>query len=63
MTTRIIELIITDSFRGSGTETDQARNAVQLWTKDGILIAEYDPPASDSASSTSWFHGEIARGL
>jgi hypothetical protein len=40
---RIVEFIETESFRGSGTEADPNRLCPQLWTKDGGLIAEYDP--------------------
>jgi len=42
MKTRIIELIITDKNIWSWTEWDPLRSLVQLWTKDGELVAEQD---------------------
>ena len=42
MKTRIIELIITDKNIWSWTEWDPLRRLVQLWTKDGKLVAEQD---------------------
>lgn len=50
-TTQIVEYIQTTEKRGRGdTEENAIRNVRQLWTKDGILIAEYDPHTAHS-----WF--------
>lgn len=40
---RIIELIYTFERVGKGTEADPIRLIPQLWTKDGLLVAEQDP--------------------
>ena len=40
--TKIIELIYTEDRRGLGTEEDPVRMIPQLFTKDGVLIAEED---------------------
>jgi hypothetical protein len=41
---KIIELIITEERRGSGDgRNDIHRLAVQLFTKDGKKVAEFDP--------------------
>ncbi len=50
---RIVELILTDICKGSGTPTDIYRTVYQLWTKDGKLVAESDTGptmAGDQAS-------------
>ena len=41
--TKIIELILTESRRGTGKENDPIRNCPQLFTKDGKLVAMADP--------------------
>lgn len=40
---KIIELIYTHERRGTGKEDNIVRMCPQLYTKDGKLIAEYDP--------------------
>lgn len=40
---KIIELIITDTPKGEGTIDDPARREIQLFTKDGRLLAQRDP--------------------
>jgi len=40
---KIIEVIYAESLTGHGTEDNPARILQQLWSKSGILIAEYDP--------------------
>jgi len=37
---RIIELIITDDLRGDGTEKNPYHRVVQLFSKNGNLVAE-----------------------
>lgn len=41
--TRIAEFIITGQRKGKGTEENPVRFLDQIWTKDGVKIAEYDP--------------------
>jgi hypothetical protein len=41
---RVEEVIITENeLRGKGTEESPYRRVIQVWTKDGTLIAEKDP--------------------
>ncbi len=40
---RIVEVIYTERRAGNGSDGDPIRICPQLWTKDGNLIAEYDP--------------------
>ena len=43
-TPRVEEVIITENeLRGDGTENNPYRRVLQVWTKDGELIAENDP--------------------
>ena len=38
-----VEVIITDlTVRGKGTDDDPLRRILQVWQKDGVLIAERD---------------------
>ena len=39
---KIIELIYTEERKGTGKETDPIRLCPQLWTKDGLLVADYE---------------------
>jgi hypothetical protein len=39
---RIVELILSDELVGSGTDGDPYRRALELWTKDGHLVARDD---------------------
>ena len=39
---QVIKLIISDDLRGKGVEGDPYRRVKQLWTLDGVLIAEDD---------------------
>jgi hypothetical protein len=44
MNAKCEEVIITDMFlRGKGTPSEPYRRVVQVWDKDGTLIAENDP--------------------
>ena len=43
MAARCEEVIITQEKRGKGTEDDPVRLVVQVYAKDGTLIAESDP--------------------
>lgn len=56
--TKIIELIYTESFRGIGSQDDICRNVPQLFTKDGVLIAE-----QDVCRGTMSFNGEELRAI
>jgi hypothetical protein len=38
--TKIIELIYTEVTLGDGTKKDPYRECIQLWTKDGLLVAD-----------------------
>lgn len=38
---------------GQGTPEDPIRYAYQLWTKDGVLVAEFDPH-----SENGWYRPE-----
>lgn len=42
------EYIWTPERRGQGTEENPWRMCPQLWTKDGRLVAEYDPATKRS---------------
>lgn len=42
---KIVELIETDELVGAGTEDNPSRRLQQLWSKDGRLIADFDPCA------------------
>lgn len=41
--TEIIELIRSEGRAGAGTAIDPLRTTIELWTKDGHKLAEYDP--------------------
>lgn len=41
--TRLVELIETEERKGQGTAENPVRLCSQLWTKEGVLIAEFDP--------------------
>lgn len=38
----LIEVIMTESARGSGTQEDPVRGVTQYWSKEGVLLAEKD---------------------
>jgi hypothetical protein len=42
----MVELIQTEERRGIGTDSDPLRICTQLWRRDGVLVAEYDPMAN-----------------
>jgi len=44
---KIVELIITRDSRGIGTEQNLSRWVYQLFSKDGALIASFDPTTKD----------------
>jgi hypothetical protein len=48
---KIIELILTEECRGGGTPESIYRVVQQLFTKEGYLIAEYDPCGVRSANN------------
>lgn len=56
---RIVELILADEVRGSGTAESICRTVMRLYTRTGYLVAEYDPCGVRSAdnvySEASWF--------
>ncbi len=37
-----MEVIFVDTSRGSGTAADPVRGVAQYWSKEGVLLAEYD---------------------
>jgi hypothetical protein len=39
---KVMTVIVTESVRGRGTEDDILRKVVEVWTFDGVKIAEYD---------------------
>ena len=43
MKAKIVRVIYTTEKRGAGTDSDPYRDAVQLWSLTGNLIAELDP--------------------
>lgn len=47
---KIIEVIETQERRGHGKEGDPVHLVNQLWTKDGVLLAEFD-----TYTGKSWF--------
>jgi hypothetical protein len=51
--TKIIEFILTTVEVGKGTEADPERTMTQLYSREGILIAEDD---SSKEAGSSWFH-------
>lgn len=52
---QIIELIYTTESRGSGTKEDRCRTVMQLYTKDGRLVAEYDPYGSTIVNDSALY--------
>jgi hypothetical protein len=44
---QVIEVIKLYTSRGAGTEEDRCRMVLQIWTKDGKLLAENDPCAGN----------------
>lgn len=40
---KLIQLILTEERTGKGIEDDPVRLKSQLWTPDGLLVAEEDP--------------------
>lgn len=40
---RVIQVIVTESLRGEGTEKDLCRIVTQYWDFNGNLLAENDP--------------------
>lgn len=64
---RIVELIQAHTHRGNGTETNPHRSVSQLFTKGGMLVAEYDPHVSEAFENVpgpldalrSWWNGRV----
>mgnify|MGYP001567820571 CR=1 FL=1 len=52
MTTKIIELIYTETKLGKGTSDDPSRISKQLYTKDGKLVA--DSCSAPKAGMEEW---------
>ncbi len=45
---RVIEVVVTTLMvRGAGTDADPKRRVTQYWSRDGELLAESDPCATD----------------
>lgn len=42
---KLVEIIITDECRGSGTIEDRYRRVTQFWSKEGELLGEHDTVA------------------
>lgn len=42
---KLIEVILTDELRGTGTEQRPFYRQLQLWTKEGVLICKANPKA------------------
>lgn len=40
---KLVEYIYTLEHIGTGTTADPHRQCPQLWTKEGVLVAQYDP--------------------
>lgn len=40
---KVIEVVEVSFVRGKGTEDDVVRSCKQYWSKDGLILAEYDP--------------------
>jgi len=40
---RIEEVIVVIATRGLGEENDPVRTVTQYWSRNGVLLAEYDP--------------------
>lgn len=51
--TKIIEVIYTTEKLGLGTENGPIRLVTQLWSKEGNLIAQYDPVESKCIINTN----------
>ena len=52
----MVELIYTEERRGTGKENDPIRLCPQLWSKDGLFVAEHDPcPKGDCDNPTDEF--------
>lgn len=47
---RVIQVIETQSLKGSGTENDPCRVVIQYWDFDGNLLAENDDVANIKAN-------------
>ncbi len=47
---RVIQVIETQSLKGSGTENDPCRVVIQYWDFDGNLLAENDDIANIKAN-------------
>lgn len=43
---KVIQVIVTESIRGRGTDLDPVRMVTQYWKFDGTLLAEFDPLVS-----------------
>ncbi len=56
MAARCEEVIITGEKRGKGTEDDPVRYVLQVYAKDGKLIAENDPIEPPKAQRTPPAH-------
>ncbi len=48
---KIIELILTETTKGTGKPNDVYRRCPQLWTKEGDLVLEFDPCGENTINS------------
>ena len=47
---QVIQVIVTTSLRGEGTDEDLCRMVTQYWDFDGNLLAEQDPCITESVT-------------
>lgn len=50
---KVVQLILTSSVRGRGTEGNIMRSVAELWSMDGALVAELDVAGPDGKSPSS----------
>ena len=43
MAPKIVRVVLTELRRGDGTPNNPERTVAELYTMDGVLVAEYDP--------------------
>lgn len=53
---RVVRYIVADDLRGRGTTEDLLVRVIQLWTLDGVLVAEYNPNTGES-----YFTGQVGK--
>lgn len=60
--TCVIEVLYTECLRGDGTYDNPLRQVLQLWTRGGQFIDEYDPMVEQDGSPAWTELREDARG-